>query len=292
VVNQQLEIIYAQRRRILTSPSLKENILSMVHDELENLVADYTVPEYSEDWDVAGLYNAVRVIVRLPATMTSESWRLKERDELIELFQDMAEEQYQEKEDRIGSELLRQIEKQEMLMAVDRLWVRHLTALDSLRTGIGLRAYGQQDPLVAYKREALEMYDMLVQEIQHTVVSRIYHLDVVQEMRPVPRNLQAMQASIESQTTASGGTEAQSRTPVRVTKRPGRNEPCWCGSGKKYKQCHMRSDSLGQNGAGGPTPAANGATPNKGAKAGAAKAGAAKAGAKTSGKKKRVKQRS
>jgi preprotein translocase subunit SecA len=298
VVNQQREIIYAQRRRILTSPSLKENILTMVHDELANLVQQHTAAEYAEDWDVVGLYNAIRSIISLPATITAESWRLKDPQELIEEFQRLAAEQYKEKEDRIGADLLRLIERHEMLAAVDRLWVRHLTALDALRTGIGLRAYGQQDPLVAYKREALDMYEMLVEEIQKTIVSRIYHLDILQEPRQAPRNLQARHASMMSQTAASaGGQEAEARAPVRAIKRPGRNDPCWCGSGKKYKQCHMRSDNMGQNGppvqAGAPTQAGAstqvGAPTQDGASAQASN-GAGQQGSKK-GKRRRAKQR-
>ena len=286
VVNQQREIIYAQRRRILTSPSLKENILTMVHDELANLVQQHTAAEYAEDWDVVGLYNAIRSIISLPATITAESWRLKDPQELIEEFQRLAAEQYKEKEDRIGADLLRLIERHEMLAAVDRLWVRHLTALDALRTGIGLRAYGQQDPLVAYKREALDMYEMLVEEIQKTIVSRIYHLDILQEPRQAPRNLQARHASMMPQTAASaGGQEAEARAPVRAIKRPGRNDPCWCGSGKKYKQCHMRSDNMGQNGA----PTQVGAPTQDGASAQASN-GAGQQGSKK-GKRRRAKQR-
>ena len=251
VVNQQREVIYAQRKRILTSPSLRENILSMVHDELTGLVHQHTVAEFSEDWDVTGLYNAVRAIITLPATMTSESWRLQEREELIDMFHELADEKYDEKEKYIEPEILRKIEKLVMLETVDKLWVRHLTALDALRTGIGLRAYGQQDPLVAYKREALEMYEMLVDEIRQIVVSKIYHMEIVPESRQQPRNLQASHASLESQTRATvGDGQAETRTPIRVNKGPGRNDPCWCGSGKKYKQCHMRSDSVtGENGA-------------------------------------------
>jgi preprotein translocase subunit SecA len=259
VVNQQREIIYAQRRRILTSPSLKENILSMVHDELEGLVRQYTAAEYSEDWDVAALYNTVRAILPLPATMTSESWRMQTPEELIEMFHTLADEHYEEKEKQIGLETMRQIEKLVMLDTVDRLWVRHLTALDALRTGIGLRAYGQQDPLVAYKREALDMYQMLVQEIQETIVRMIYHLELPPQRRPRPRNLQARHASMDGQMATAGAGEAQSRTPVRAIKRPGRNDPCWCGSGKKYKHCHMRSDNLGGNGAAQGQPAEEGA---------------------------------
>ena len=246
VVNQQREVIYAQRNRILTNPSLKENILSMVDDHLAQLVMQYTAAEYEEDWDLAGLYNAVRAIIPLPPTMTSKSWEGKLQEELIELFQNIAEEAYQSKEARVGEESLRQIEKILMLDAVDRLWVRHLTALDALRTGIGLRAFGQQDPLVAYKREAHEMYGHLVQEIQKDVVSKIFHVELAPQQVTRPKNIQtrhdSFSARAEAQAQSSNG---KNKTPVKADKRPGRNDLCWCGSGKKYKQCHMKSDKAG-----------------------------------------------
>lgn len=246
VVNQQREVIYAQRNRILTSPSLKENILNMVDDHLAQLVMQYTAAEYEEDWDLAGLYNAARAIIPLPPTMTSQSWEGKSTEALIELFQDMAEEEYEAKEARVGEEALHQIEKILMLDAVDRLWVRHLTALDSLRTGIGLRAFGQQDPLVAYKREAHEMYGMLVEEIQKDVVSKIFHVELAPQQVTRPKNIQtrhdSFSARAEAQAQSSNG---KNKTPVKADKRPGRNAPCWCGSGKKYKQCHMKSDKAG-----------------------------------------------
>jgi preprotein translocase subunit SecA len=243
VVNQQREIIYAQRHRILTSPSLKENILSMVREELTDLVDQYTAAEYSEDWDLSALHNAVRAIMPLPATMNASSWEGKDPDDLIEMFYKLAEEYYDQKQESIGEEHFHMIERLVMLDVVDRLWVRHLTALDALRTGIGLRAFGQQDPLVAYKREALDMYEMLVVEIQREIAHRIFHIDIVPERTIRPKNLQATHQSLDSQTTATGAGEAAAREPVRVEKRPGRNDPCWCGSGKKYKQCHMRSDN-------------------------------------------------
>ena len=245
VVNQQREVIYAQRNRILTSPSLKENIQTMVDDQLAEIVQTYTIAEYEEDWDLAGLHSAVRAILPLPITMTSRSWEGKSQEELIEMFQTLAAEFYEQKEEAVGSELLRRIEQWLMLDAVDRLWVRHLTALDSLRQGIGLRAFGQQDPLVAYKREAHEMYGMLVQEIQRDVVSKIYHIEVApQQPTRQPRKLQAKHDSMQSQTISS--TSDKKAEPIRSQKTPGRNDPCWCGSGKKYKKCHMASDMAGE----------------------------------------------
>jgi len=244
VVNQQREVIYAQRNRILTSPSLKENIQSMVDNQLTQLVMEHTAADYEEDWDLVGLYNAIRAIIPLPPTMTSQSWGDHSSEELIEIFQEIAEEQYEVKEERMGTEALRQIEKVLMLDAVDRLWVRHLTALDSLRTGIGLRAFGQQDPLVAYKREAHEMYGMLVEEIQRDIVSKIYHVELAPQQAPRPKNIQATHASFSARE-ENQPTNGKNRTPIKVEKRPGRNAPCWCGSGKKYKVCHMKSDKMG-----------------------------------------------
>jgi len=244
VVNQQREVIYAQRNRILTSPSLKENILTMIYDQLAEIVQTYTLAEDEKDWDLAGLHSATRAILPLPITMTSRSWEGKSQDELIEMFQNLADEYYEQKEAAVTPELLRNIEQWLMLDAVDRLWVRHLTALDALRQGIGLRAFGQQDPLVAYKREAHEMYGILVQEIQRDVVSKIYHVEVAPQQPRQPRKLQAKHDSMQSQTINS--TSDKKAEPIRSQKTPGRNEPCWCGSGKKYKKCHMASDVAGE----------------------------------------------
>ncbi len=243
VVNQQREVIYAQRNRILTSANLQENILLMVDDQIEALVRTFTLAEDEEYWDLPGLYNAIRAIFSLPLTMTSHNWEGKSPEELIELFQTLARERYIEKEEQLGSAIMRQIEQLIMLEAVDKLWVRHLTALDALRQGIGLRAFGQQDPLVAYKREAHDMYGMLVQAIQQDVVSKIYHVELVPQKVQQPRNLQARHDSMQPQT-LGGGTNGKT-TPVRAAKTPGRNAPCWCGSGKKYKHCHMKSDQQG-----------------------------------------------
>lgn len=245
VVNQQREIIYAQRNRILTSLSLKENIMSMVDDHLQGLVISHTAG-FEEDWDLAGLHREVRAIMPLPPTLTSTSWVGKKQDELIDLLQDLAEELYEVKEKELGEANMRQVERQVMLNTVDRLWVHHLTALDALRTGIGLRAFGQQDPLVAYKKEAHEMYDMLVQEIQREVVTKIYHnLDRVLEMLTYqPKAVEAQHTSMTPQV-GSAGTNGKNRTPVKAEKRPDRNDPCWCGSGKKYKNCHLHSDKSG-----------------------------------------------
>jgi preprotein translocase subunit SecA len=238
VINQQREVIYAQRSRILTKPNLRESILDMVVDQLRALVQTYTSSEFDEEWDLAGLYQAVRAILPLDPAVTSQSWQSLDPAEIEQTLTDLAEKLYDEKEARMGEEALRQMERHLMLRVVDSLWVHHLTALDSLRQGIGLRAIAQQDPLVAYKREAHEMYGQLLGAIQDEIVRMIFHLEVVQAPRQ-PRQMQAVHAQ------AGAGQQAGPPRPVRVEKKPGRNDSCWCGSGKKYKHCHMRKDGAG-----------------------------------------------
>jgi preprotein translocase subunit SecA len=180
-------------------------------------------------------------------------------------------------EERLGPDFLRWWEKAVMLQTLDTLWVRHLTALDALRQGIGLRAFGQQDPLVAFQKDAFEMYNQLKAAVQEEVVRKIYHPELSGAALPTEqkeegadqvesaarmrwgglraRNLQAVHPSAmaagQTEAGAPGATK-QAPEPVRVKKTPGRNDPCWCGSGKKYKKCHMKSDMAGGNGSNSP----------------------------------------
>jgi preprotein translocase subunit SecA len=166
--------------------------------------------------------------------MTASRWRATDPREIEEELIALAEQLYDEKERSLGPEVMRQLERAVMLRVVDQLWVRHLTDLDMLREGIGLRAFGQQDPLVAFKREAYDMYDQLKGAIQHDIVHTIYHAQVMAV--PQPRQMQAVHP---------GSSDEGARKPVRSERHPGRNDPCWCGSGKKYKHCHMRQDMAG-----------------------------------------------
>lgn len=233
VVNQQREVIYAQRRRILSSPNLRDAILTMVTDELHQLLATATASEDPDEWEFVTLHSAVRAIMPLPATMTAARWSTMDPHDMEQELIDLAEQFYAEKEQSLGSEVMRQLERAVMLRVVDNLWIRHLTDLDALREGIGLRAFGQQDPLVAFKREAHEMYSQLMGAIQHDIIHAIYRAQLV--TAPQARQMQAMHPS--------SGNGDSIRRPIRSEKRPGRNDPCWCGSGKKYKHCHMRQDT-------------------------------------------------
>jgi len=249
VVNRQREVIYTQRRQILSEPTMRPTIMGMVEDELRTLVDQFTgsaaagsglAPE-RRDWDIAGLAAEVAKVMPLPRGENPDNWRQLSVSNLADHLITLSEQAYDAKEEAIGAETMRQLEKLVMLRAVDMRWVRHLTDLDELREGIGLRAFAQLDPLVSYKKEAHEMYQDFVAAMSRDVVGSIYHAQlVVRPTLPVQR----------MQTNRGDGAAPQ---PARSAKTLGRNDPCWCGSRKKYKFCHMRSDQ-GKAAEGGTAP--------------------------------------
>jgi preprotein translocase subunit SecA len=255
VVNKQREIIYSQRRQILSEPTMRPTIEGMVEDELRDLVSTFTGDTGGRSsqaidrnsWDLATLAAEVTKIFPLPKSEKPESWRQMTPAQMADHLVELAKQAYDDKEATLGPEMMRQLERLLMLRAVDTRWVRHLTDLDELREGIGLRAYGQQDPLVAYKREAHEMYQDLVAAVSQDVVSSIYHAQIMTRP-PVPIR--------QMQTNRGDGSAPQT---AHSKKTLGRNDPCWCGSGKKYKVCHMRSDQgRGGDGSQSPKPPAGG----------------------------------
>ena len=205
---------------------------------LDNLVSRYTSAKYPEDWDLKSLHQAVLRMMPLPAGETAEAWEGLSRDELIDRLQQIAEENYNAKEQRLGVEDMRRIERLLMIQSIDKRWVRHLTDLDILREGIGLQAVAQQDPLVAYKREAFDMFADLMEQIQEDVVTQIFRVELVREQQRAP--VRAVHPS------ASGGNGGKPAPQRRQGPKLRRNDPCWCGSGKKYKDCHMKSDLAGE----------------------------------------------
>ena len=235
VVNKQREVVYDQRRKILTEPTLKPNVLRMVRDHIEGLVNSFC-EGYQEDWDLESLYQAVRRIFPLPVGEVPRVWQGFSKEELSDHLAAIAERAYDDKENRIGSESMRHIERLLMLEVLDRRWVRHLTDLDVLREGIGLQAVAQQDPLVAYKRAAYDMFVELLASIEEDIVGRIYHVEIVRQPRQQP--IRAVHPS-------AGGGSGKPAPQRKAGPRLGRNDPCWCGSGKKYKNCHLKQDIAG-----------------------------------------------
>ncbi|MGI6209854.1 MAG: preprotein translocase subunit SecA, partial [Anaerolineae bacterium] len=233
VVNTQREVIYEQRRQVLSEGDLRSVVWGMVEAEIAQAVQSHL---NGSDWDLEGLLTDAGSLIPLPATLTPRDLEGLEAAQIEERFLELAREAYDAKEHQYGPEAMRQLERMVILRAVDTRWVRHLTDLDALREGIGLRAFGHQDPLVAYKREAHTMFDELNATIQRDVVSAIFRAQLVSAPR----------AAVDPQRLRTNrGDGGGARTPARASaqSKVGRNDPCWCGSGKKYKHCHMRKDT-------------------------------------------------
>jgi preprotein translocase subunit SecA len=199
-----------------------------VEQELESLVATHVAGDQPELWDFDALHAALRQLMPLPGDLTPDDLREIPRDELPEHLVKLASDAYDERERQFGAETMRFLERAWMLNVIDRLWIQHLTGIDDVREGINLRAYGQRDPLIEYKVEAADMFDNLLAAIHHDVVYAIYH--VIPRQEPVRRT-----PPMHTNRDEEGG-----KQPVRAGKKVGRNDPCPCGSGRKFKRCHGR----------------------------------------------------
>jgi preprotein translocase subunit SecA len=228
VMNQQREVIYSQRRRVLMGEDLQESLQEMMISVIDSAVERYTAEgKYPEDWDIEGLVNfGEQIFIREGALPPGELQELDSREEIQEGLIDEALAHWQAREEELGLENMRDLERFILLRVVDSKWMDHLDAMDQLRTGIGLRAYGQKDPLVEYKFEAYNMFQEMIDAIQEDVVRYLY------KVRLVPQEHERRVKHI-----AENRGEEAPRTPVRVGPKVGRNDPCPCGSGKKYKRC-------------------------------------------------------
>ena len=189
VMNQQREVIYAQRKKILAKADLRENIMEMVEKVVDRTMAMYAPPEvYSEDWDLPALIRYAEEFFAPYGMLKADELGNLSREELDEFLHKVADEHYKAREAAIGSELMRELENLVMLKVVDNHWMEHLDSMDLLREGVGLRAYGQKDPLVEYKFEAYDMFEAMIGAIQDDVVRYIYHVNVVTEQQPAEVN--------------------------------------------------------------------------------------------------------
>lgn len=232
VMNQQREVIYQQRKEILLRNDLKDNVLDMVDRVVERTMSMYAPPDvYSEEWDIPALIAYAEEYYAPEGMLTVDGLQAMSREELEEYLHDLAHKYYEEKEAAIGSEIMRELENLVMLKVVDSHWMEHLDAMDMLREGVGLRAYGQRDPLVEYKFEAYDMFEAMKDAIQDDVVRYIYRVNVVTQPK-VEDHL--ANASVNNPTVDGEDTHKE---PVHNKQEIGRNDPCPCGSGKKYKNC-------------------------------------------------------
>lgn len=189
VMNQQREVIYAQRKKILAKADLREDIMEMVEKVVDRTMAMYAPAEvYSEDWDLQALIRYAEEFFAPHGLLKADELGNLSREELDEYLHKVADEHYKAREAAIGSDLMRELENLVMLKVVDNHWMEHLDSMDLLREGVGLRAYGQKDPLVEYKFEAYDMFEAMIGSIQDDVVRYIYHVNVVTEQQAAEAN--------------------------------------------------------------------------------------------------------
>ncbi len=237
VMNIHRKVIYQERDKVLNGEDLRDNVFAMVEEEIKTLIANLLPGRNEETWDRELLLGEVKAITPLPLAVTAESLEGMSAAEIEASLLDEAEAAYDLRERQLGSESMRLLERLLMLQTIDRLWVEHLTAMDEMRQGIGLQAYGQQDPLVAYKREAHDMWEQLLANIRQTVARSIYHVGIATaapEPSPLP-----VGAGVAAKPLRENRPEQAALPAAKANGRKvGRNDPCPCGSGKKYKRCH------------------------------------------------------
>jgi len=248
VMNKQREIIYGMRRQILDGASQADTVAEWMEDIAAATLDGYaSETAHVEDWDLAGLGEALhrQFDVRIPAAHYGE---LGSRAALDELVGEAVKARYAEREQELGTELLRALERHEMLIVIDTQWKDHLLSIDHLKEGIGLRGYGQRDPLTEYKKEAFDLFQDMVERVKGAVVERLFKVQVV---RDTPMELpavtawartQEMRGEIPGERPSGAPPAPASRVPATprtpTGEKIGRNDPCYCGSGKKYKKCH------------------------------------------------------
>jgi preprotein translocase subunit SecA len=242
VMNQQREVIYSQRREVLAGEDLKDSVMEMIEEQTEGIVDLYAEEKaHPEDWDLKGLQDAAFQQFSFRWAVPSEEGNGLNRDHLKELLLNRAKEIYQKKEEEFGAETLRYLEKVIMLQSVDYYWKDHLLAIDQLKEGIGLRGYGQKDPRIEYQKEAYQMFVEMLDRIKKDTVEKLFAVQIAKEQEAKEMKMERKQTFILSRgEAAQGGGETEDGKGVTVRregKKVGRNDPCPCGSGKKYKKC-------------------------------------------------------
>jgi len=241
VMNKQREVIYQHRRAVLGGTNLRDDIHDMIDMVVDSALNVYCPAEqYQEEWDLKGLFEMMQGQFGIDITQGKndggEGLRELGRDALVEDLKKHVHEAYERKEKELGSDLMRFLEKTFMLQVIDHHWKDHLLAMDHLRDGIGLRGYGQKDPLIEYKREGYDLFAGMMERIKSDSLERLFLVQAAKSDAPPPPTLSAPPPM---RLTLNRGEEpAVPQTVHRSNEKVGRNDPCPCGSGKKYKKCH------------------------------------------------------
>jgi preprotein translocase subunit SecA len=244
VMNKQREVIYRHRRAVLNGDNLINDLHDMMDSSVESYLNVYCPPDqYPEEWDVKGLTEVMQSQFGLDITQGKhdggDSLRDVGRDALQEDLRAHVRDAYAKKEQELGPDLLRFLEKTFMLQVIDHHWKDHLLAMDHLRDGIGLRGYGQKDPLIEYKREGFDLFAGMMERIKSDTLDRLFHVQAVRHEGEQPPPQPAISRPQPKLTLNRGEEPVAAQAPVhRADNKVGRNDPCPCGSGKKYKKCH------------------------------------------------------
>ena len=235
VMNQQREVIYRQRREALDGKDLRSSVMEMIRDKAEG-IADVHAGDsaHAEDWDLKEIQEAVykQFNFRLES-FDEETLDGLNRDGLAEAIFEVAGKRYAERETAVGFDEFRQLERVVMLQTVDSLWKDHLLSMDHLKEGIGLRGYAQQNPLIVYKKEGYELFQDMIERVKEETLGILYRIQIAE-----PKKIEEYRQPKEQPMVFSGGGEPEKKKPQkRSAKKVGRNAPCPCGSGKKYKKC-------------------------------------------------------
>ena len=241
VLNTQREVIYKQRQDVLDGADLKESILSMIDSVIETTVHGVLGEKtYLEPSDVEDIRKHFLGLFLTPEDLqfTNEELDDMAPEALIEEIREIAHAVYQAKEEDVTPNIMRELERVILLRNVDEKWMEHIDAMTELRNGVRLRAYAQRDPVVEYKREGSDMYDQMIALIREDTVRMMYTARVRVHGEEPKRE----QVARETGASGAEGEESVSNTPRKAIKKPGRNDPCPCGSGKKYKKCCGRNE--------------------------------------------------
>lgn len=253
VMNQQREIIYTLRKDALSGENVRQDLIDMLNSFLESTFDRYASIELRKDqWDIDALQQELTTNLLIDIFYYEDEIQGMDSDELRDFVKEKAIANYELKVRHLDAERLAMLERWIILSTIDEKWKDHLYEMDALREGVSLQAYGQKDPLIVYKKEAYEMFEVLLGDVYKSVTSTLWRAKIGEEppeQRSTTQQLRTIHESADNLGFASGrertdiqrGAEAhrdEKKRPVKVEKKPGRNDPCPCGSGKKYKQCH------------------------------------------------------
>jgi len=237
VMNKQREIIYGERRRVLEGVDLRDQVRTWIRKVVEDAVNEHCESRHPGNWDLEGLHSQLAAVFPLPPLTEMPPEEFGETKEAaIDRMMEYAETAYQAKETELTPEVMRNAEKWIVLRTIDSKWISYLTMMEHFKEGIGLRAFGQKDPLVEYKNEAFQAFQELLNDIQFEIASLMYRVQITREPPPPPA-IANPPAQAQRPASPNGG---GAKTPVPAGTKLGRNDPCWCGSGKKFKKCHGR----------------------------------------------------